>query len=69
MIAQPADSERAREKEEMHMGNLRVDLRKYESENKVKVKASYWPHFRCLRCPISFFGCGLAKKSLKPKKA
>ncbi len=51
------------------MRNLRVDLRKHESENKVKVKGPIWPHVRCLWCPIAFFGCGMAKKSLRPKKA
>ncbi len=63
------DLDRAREEGKMHMGNLRAVLRKYESENKVKVKGPIWPHFRCLWCPISFFGCGMAKKSLEPKKA
>jgi hypothetical protein len=46
------------------MGTLRADIRTYESEKKVKVKGSIWPHLRCLWCPCSFFGCGRAKKSI-----
>ena len=44
------------------MASLREDIRRYESEKKVKVKGPIWPHHRCLWCPCSFFGCGRAKK-------
>ena len=46
------------------MDSLRADIRKYESENKAKVKGPIWPHLRCLWCPYSFFGCGRAKKAI-----
>ena len=51
------------------MGELRTDLRKYEAEKKTKVRGPIWPHIRCLWCPVSFFGCGLARKSLKAEKS
>jgi hypothetical protein len=51
------------------MGDLRTDLRKYEAEKKTKVKGPIWPHIRCLWCPVSFFGCRLAGKSLRAEKS
>ena len=47
---------------------LKADIRKWEAETKTKVKGATWPHIRCLCCPISFFGCGRAKKLLKSVK-
>jgi len=51
------------------MGGLRTDLRKCEAAKKAKVRGPIWPHIRCLWCPVSFFGCGLARKSLKAEKS
>jgi len=48
--------------------SLRADIRQYEAERKMKVKEFSWPHIRCLYCPASFFGCGIAKKSLKTEE-
>ncbi len=49
-------------------GNLRADIRSYEAENKTKVKGPVWPHMRCINCPMSFFGCASAKKSITAEK-
>lgn len=48
--------------------SLREQIRKYETEKKTKLSGPVWPHMRCLYCPLSFFNCSRAKKSMEARK-